>query len=479
MLLTLKKYLVMQNPVTVDPKLSFIPEITSTQKSFFKSGKTLDVSFRVQQLKKLKEAIVSREDAIHEALYKDLKKSTPEAYITETGLVVKEIEEAIAKTHKWAKPRKVKTPLFFAPGASKIHPEPYGTVLIIAPWNYPFQLMFSPLVGAICAGNTVVCKPSECAPHTGAIIKEIIESIYPPEYIAVVEGGIPESTALLKERWDYIFFTGSTHVGRIVYQAAAKHLTPVTLELGGKSPCIVDSNIHLENTARRIVWGKFMNVGQTCIAPDYLLVKKDIKDALLEKIQEKITQFYTDNPQESEDYGRIINERNFDRLVSLIDQKKVIFGGKTDRGDKYISPTIMDGVTRDDDIMQQEIFGPLIPVIEYDSIDEAIDFVNAGEKPLALYIFTKDTSLSDRVLKECPSGGGCVNDTVVHIGNPNLPFGGVGESGIGAYHSEASFDTFSHNKSVLHKSPSIDLDVRYAPWGKNYSKLKFLLKNML
>ncbi len=468
----------MHNPV-VSPELAFISEIVQHQKTYFQKNKTLEISFRLNQLKKLKEAILSRETAIHEALYKDLKKSEPESYITETGLVIKEIEEAIAKTAKWAKPKRVSTPLFFAPGTSKIHPEPYGTVLIISPWNYPFQLLMSPLVGAISAGNTVVCKPSECAPHTAAIIKEILESIYPPEYIAVVEGGIPESTALLKERWDYIFFTGSTHVGRIVYQSAAKFLTPVTLELGGKSPCIVDKDIHLENTARRIVWGKFMNVGQTCIAPDYILVHKDIKRALIDKIQEKIKQFYGEDPQESEDYGRIINERNFDRLVGMINQDKVVFGGKSDRSDKYISPTIMDNVTPDDAIMQEEIFGPIIPIMTYENIEEAIGMVNSGEKPLALYIFTRNKNLSDRVLKECPSGGGCVNDTVVHIGNPHLPFGGVGESGIGAYHSEASFGTFSHYKSILHKSPAIDLDVRYAPWGKNYSKLKFLLKNML
>lgn len=469
----------MQNPVTVSEDLAYIHDITLAQKAYFKKGETSDVSFRIKHLKKLKSTIEKYEDEIHEALYNDLKKSAPEAFITETSIVVKELEEAINKTASWAKPRRVSTPLFFAPGTSKKHPEPYGTTLIISPWNYPFQLLFAPLLGAIAAGNTAVCKPSECSPHTTEISKKIIEEVFAPEYVAVVEGGIPESTALLRERWDYVFFTGSTHVGRIVYQAAAKHLTPVTLELGGKSPCIVDKNINLENTARRIAWGKLMNLGQTCIAPDYLLVHKDIKGELVEKIKEKINQFYGENPQESEDYGRIINEKNFDRLSSMIDADKVIFGGKMDKKDLYISPTIMDNVTLDDAIMQEEIFGPILPIMEYENIEDAIELVNSREKPLALYVFSKTKSLCDNVIKECPSGGATVNDTVVHIGNPNLPFGGVGESGIGAYHSESTFDTFSHIKSVLHKAPGIDLDIRYAPWGKNFSKLRFLVNKLM
>lgn len=469
----------MQNPVTSSEKLAYIKDVVTTQRTFFKKSETLSVPFRVKYLKKLKTVLEKYEDEIHDALYQDLKKSPAECYVTETGLVLKEIEEAIDKTSKWASPRKVGTPLFFLPGSSKIHPEPYGTTLIISPWNYPYQLLFSPLIGAISAGNTVVCKPSEHSPHTTAISKKIIEEVFDAEYVAVVEGGVPESTALLKERWDYIFFTGSTHVGKIVYQAAAKHLTPVTLELGGKSPCIVDKNIHLENTARRIVWGKFLNVGQTCIAPDYLLVHKDIKEKLIAKIKETIVEFYTENPQESEDFGRIINERNFDRLKGLMDSQKVIFGGKTDRDDLYISPTIMDNVSLDDPIMQEEIFGPLIPVMEWDNLDDVIELVNNREKPLALYIFSKNSSVSGKILDKCSSGGSCVNDTIVHMGNPNLPFGGVGQSGIGAYHSQASFDTFSHLKSVLHKSPIIDLDVRYAPWAKNYGKLKFLVNKFL
>ncbi len=468
----------MKNPVTVSEDLSYISDIVQKQKDYFRQGETKDVGFRIKQLKKLKSIILKKEDAIHKALYDDLRKSEPEAYITETGLVIKEIEEAIAKTPKWAKPKRVKTPLFFSPAASKIHPEPYGTALIISPWNYPFQLLFSPLVGAIAAGNTIVCKPSELSPHTTAITKEILDE-FNDEYITVVEGGIPESTALLRERWDYVFFTGSTNVGRIVYQAAAKHLTPVTLELGGKSPCIIDKNINLENTARRLVWAKYLNVGQTCIAPDYLFVHKDIKEQLLTRVKEKIAQFYGENPQESEDYGRIINERHFDRLCGLLDEDKIIYGGNTDRDDKYISPTFMDGVSRDDKVMQQEIFGPILPIMEYENIDDVIDFVNDGEKPLALYIYSRDKSITDKVLNSCSSGGATVNDSVVHIGNPNLPFGGVGESGIGAYHSVASFETFSHMKSVLHKSPGIDLDVRYAPWGKNYGKLRMLVKRFL
>ncbi len=469
----------MQNPASITDNLSYIKEQVDRQKAFFKTGKTLDVNFRVEQLKKLQKIILEKEDAIHEALYKDLKKSAPEAYITETGLVVKDIEDAIKNTPKWAKPRKVKTPLFFMPGKSKVHSEPYGTVLIVGPWNYPYQLVMLPLIGAMAAGNNIVIKPSECSPHTTAIIKEIIEGNFDEDYISIIEGGVPESTALLKEKFDYIFFTGSTHVGKIVYQAAAKHLTPVTLELGGKSPCIVDKNINLDNTASRIIFGKYVNVGQTCIAPDYLLVHKDVKDALIAKMKEKIAQFYGENPQESEDYGRIINERNFDRLKSLIDEEKVIYGGKTDRDDKYMSPTFMDNVSREDRVMQEEIFGPIFPIMEWENLDEVIDFVNSDEKPLALYMYSKDQKRVDRVLKYCSSGGACINDSLVHIANPHLPFGGVGASGIGSYHGDESFRTFSHEKSVLHKSSSVDLDVRYAPWGKNYGKLRFLLKNGL
>ncbi len=469
----------MQNPVSVAPELAYIPEVIAKQKSYFRKGETLDVSFRVKQLKKLKKAVEENMDAIHKALFDDLGKSEAEAYLTETGVTLKEIEAAILSVEKWARPRKVSTPLFFVPAKSKILPEPFGTTLIISPWNYPFQLLISPIVGALAAGNTIVCKPSECAPATAKVVEKILTDIYPPEYVAVIQGGVPESTALLRERFDFIFFTGSTHVGRIVYQAAAKYLTPVVLELGGKSPCIVDKDIHLENTARRIVWGKHMNLGQTCIAPDYLFVHKSVKGKLIERMKEKVKQFYGDDPQKSEDYGRIINHKNFDRLASMIDQDKVIFGGQTDRDDKYIAPTFMDNVSREDAVMQEEIFGPILPIMEYESLDEVIDFVNEGEKPLALYMFSKNDKNVRRVLKECSSGGACVNDTVMHFANANLPFGGVGESGIGAYHGEASFEVFSHKKSVLHKSFAMDLDIRYAPWKKNLSKLKFLMKNLV
>jgi acyl-CoA reductase-like NAD-dependent aldehyde dehydrogenase len=469
----------MDNPTVAAPELALIQNIVARQRAYFKKGETLKVDFRLRYLKKLRDAILLKEDVIHEALHKDLGKSAPEAFVTETGIIMNELNETISSTVNWAKPRKVNTPLFFLPGTSKIHPEPYGNTLIIAPWNYPYQLLMSPLIGAIAAGNTVVVKPSEVSPHITAVVKEILESVFPPEYVAVVEGGVPESTALLNEKWDYIFFTGSTHVGRIVYQAAAKHLTPVTLELGGKSPCIVDKDIHLENTARRIVWGKFVNLGQTCIAPDYLMVHKDIKEKLVNKIQEKLQQFYGENPQQSEDYGRIVSHRHFDRLVRLMDQDKIIYGGQTDRDDRYISPTLLDGVSPDDPIMQEEIFGPILPMMEWENLDEVVDFVNNRDKPLALYVYTRNNKISDRVLTECSSGGACINDSVVHIGNPNLPFGGVGASGIGAYHGRASFDTFSHLKSVMHRSASIDLDIRYAPWGKNYSKLKFLVKKFL
>ncbi len=469
----------MENPITVSPNLSYIKEGLQKQKEYFKTGATLDVEFRLKHLRLLKKEIEKREADIHQALYKDLKKSEPEAYITETGIVMKELDETIKKTRRWAKPRSVPTPMFFSPGSSKIHPEPYGTCLVISPWNYPFQLLFLPLIGAISAGNTVVCKPSECSAHTTQITKEIIEAVFEKQYVWVVEGAVPESTALLRERWDYIFFTGSTHVGRIVYQAAAKHLTPVTLELGGKSPCIVDKDINLENTANRIVWAKFLNVGQTCIAPDYMYVHEDIKDKLIAKIKEKISQHYSDSPQTSEDFGRIINERNFERLCSLIDGEKVCFGGQTDKDDLYISPTLMDNVHPDDAVMQEEIFGPILPIMTYKNIDDVIQYINSKEKPLALYVFSTNKSIVNKVLKNCSSGGATVNDAVLHIGNAHLPFGGVGESGIGAYHSQLTFDTFSHLKSVLHKWAIVDLSIRYAPWGKNFKWLKFLMKNTL
>lgn len=455
---------------------SIVKSIVNEQRSYFKSGKTKSVSFRIKQLKQLKKAIIAYESRILEALYKDLRKCETEGYLTEVGFVLNDLEEAIAKTKRWAKPKPVGTPLFHQKGESYIYPEPYGVTLIIAPWNYPFQLLLAPLVGAIAAGNCCVLKPSEYAVHTSNVMQEMIAEHFEPGYLTVVEGGVESSKNLLAERFDYIFFTGSTQVGKIVYQAAAKHLTPVTLELGGKSPCIIDKHIHLEYAAKRIVFGKLLNVGQTCIAPDYLLVHKDVKEKLIKEIKKQIVSFYGEDASKSDDYGRIINEKHFDRLCNLLDENKIIFGGKTDRKDKYIAPTLMDGVTMDDTVMQEEIFGPILPILEFSELEEVIDIVNAGTKPLALYCFSKRQSRVDKIVHNISSGGVCVNDTIMHIANPNLPFGGVGDSGIGAYHSESSFSTFSHQKSVLHKSFLVDVPVRYPPFGGNLKLLKPLLK---
>jgi len=455
---------------------SIVKSIVAEQRNYFKTGDTKAVSFRIKQLKRLKQAILAYESKILDALYKDLRKCETEGYLTEVGFVLNDLEEAIAKTKRWAKPKQVATPLFHQKGSSYIHPEPLGVTLIVGPWNYPFQLLLAPLIGAIAAGNTCVLKPSEYSIHTSNTVAEMIAEYFEPGFLTVVEGGVESSKNLLAERFDYIFFTGSTQVGKIVYQAAAKHLTPVTLELGGKSPCIVDKYIHLEYAAKRIVFGKLINVGQTCIAPDYLLVHTDIKEKLVKEIKKQIVSFYGEDPSKSDDYGRIINEKHFDRLCKLLDENKIVFGGKTDRKNKYIAPTLMDDVTMDDAVMQEEIFGPILPIIEFTEIDDAIDMINAGSKPLALYCFSKRGSRVDKVVRNTSSGGVCINDTIMHIANPNLPFGGVGDSGIGAYHSESTFKTFSHQKSVMHKSFLVDVPMRYPPFGGSLKLLKPLLK---
>ena len=459
--------------------LSHIKETRLAQKTFFSSGTTKDIKFRIETLKALRTEIENRTEEICKALHADLGKSKTEAYITEVGIVLSELNKMIKKTPAWARPRKVATPMFVLPAKSRIEPEPYGTTLIISPWNYPFQLLFNPIIGAVAAGNTVVCKPSEFVPQTTAISKEIIEKIFDPRHVSCVLGGIPESTALLAERWDYVFFTGSPKVGKIVYKAAAEHLTPVTLELGGKSPCIIDKTANLDTTASRIIFGKYINCGQTCIAPDYLFVHEDIKDKLIEKLKAKVKDFYGTDPQKSEDYGRIVNERHFDRVVHLIDESKVVFGGETDRVDKYIAPTFIDGVTKDDVIMQEEIFGPLLPILTWNNLEEVKNFINDYEKPLVLYYFSKNKSNVEYILTHCSSGDACINDCLVQNANDNLPFGGVGESGIGSYHGKFSFDTFSHMKGVVYKASGMDLPIRYAPWGKNYGKLKFLVDKTL
>lgn len=451
-----------------------VQEILQQQRKFFSTDKTKDIEFRLTQLKKLKQAVLDHKDEIISAVQADLNKPIFESYLTEIG-VVKEIDYAIKNLKKWSKPKKVATPLDQLPGTAFIYPEPLGVVLIIAPWNYPFQLTISPLVGAIAAGNCAIVKPSEISQNTSQIIAKILQKTFNSEYIAVVEGGVETSQELLQQKFDHIFFTGGTAIGKIVMEAAAKNLTPVTLELGGKSPCIIDSDINIEYTARRIAWGKFINAGQTCIAPDYLLVNQKIKQPLLDSIKNCIQEFYGDDPEKSPDFGRIINQKQFNRLVKLLNTGDVIAGGKTNPDTCYIAPTLIDNVSLDAPIMQEEIFGPILPVIEYNHLEEAISIINNQPKPLALYFFSKNKEYQQQVLQKTSSGGVCINDTIMHIGVTELPFGGVGNSGIGSYHGKASFDTFSHQKSVLKKSFLVDIKVRYAPY---LGKLDLIKKMM-
>jgi aldehyde dehydrogenase (NAD+) len=447
-----------------------IQTLLQQQRQFFNSGKTRDINFRLAQLKALKQAILQHQDAIIAALHADLGKPEFEAYLTEIG-VTQEIDYAIKHLRSWAKPQKVATSLITFPSSAQIRPEPLGVVLIISPWNYPFQLMITPLVGAIAAGNCALLKPSELAPNTSKIITKIIQTTFVSEYVAVVEGGIEASQALLAEKFDHIFFTGGTAIGKVIMAAAAQHLTPVTLELGGKSPCIVHRDAHLEHTARRIVWGKFLNAGQTCVAPDYLLVDRQIKPALLDALQKTIHEFYGDDPAQSPDYGRIISDRQFLRLSDLL-QGNILVGGKTNAAERYIAPTLIDGVSWADAIMQDEIFGPILPVLEYDDLAEAIAQINAQPKPLALYIFSKNKQVQSRVLQETSSGGVAINETIMQIAPHTLPFGGVGGSGMGSYHGKFSFDTFSHRKSVFYKPFWLDIKLRYAPYAGKLAVVK-------
>jgi aldehyde dehydrogenase (NAD+) len=452
-----------------------IQTIIQAQRDFFASNATKDINFRKEQLTKLRKLLVTNEEAIVEALQKDLRKHEFESYVTEIGIVMVDINKTLGKLKKWASPRKVSTPPFHYVASSYVKPEPYGNVLIIAPWNYPIQLLLAPLVGAIAAGNTAILKPSEYAEHTSRLMAKLLNETFDSQYIKVIEGAVTETQILLEEKFDFIFFTGSTKVGSIVYQAAAKHMTPVTLELGGKSPCIVDTDIHLDYTAKRIIWGKFLNVGQTCIAPDYLLVDKKIKDALVAKLKFYIHKFFGENPQQSDSMGRIINDLHFNRLVNYLKDGDVIEGGQHDRSDKYIAPTLMENVNLDAPIMQDEIFGPILPIIEYGNLKEAIDLIKSRPKPLALYIFSKNDAKVNRVLEETSAGGVTINDTLMHIANGALPFGGVGDSGIGAYHGQHSFDLFSHLKAVLHRSFLVEEPIRYAPYKMKRSWIKKIM----
>ncbi|MEG2338315.1 MAG: aldehyde dehydrogenase [Clostridium sp.] len=449
--------------------------IVNNQREYFNSGITLDLEFRIESLKKLKKAIVNNEKDILESLRKDLNKAPLEGYAAEIGLTLEEINFTIKNLRKWMKPKRVRTPITQFPSVSRIYSDPYGVVLIMSPWNYPFQLSITPLIGAIAGGNCALIKPSEYSSNTSQLLEKIIGETFDNRFVSLIRGGREVNTSILEERFDYIFFTGSPLVGRIVMEAASKNLTPLTLELGGKSPCIVDSSANIDLAARRIVWGKFINSGQTCVAPDYIFAHKDIKSDLIGCIKKYIREFYGDNPLDSVDYPRIINKKHFDRLISLIDGD-IAIGGRLREETLQIEPTLINNVTFDHKAMEEEIFGPIIPLIEFNNIDNVIEKINSMEKPLALYLFTRNKNVEDKILTRVSFGGGCINDTIVHLSNPHMPFGGVGNSGMGGYHGRYSFDAFTHKKSILKKSNLFDIPLRYPPYKNKLDLLKKVMK---
>ncbi|HCX0940531.1 TPA: aldehyde dehydrogenase, partial [Staphylococcus aureus] len=438
-----------------------------------------DISFRKEQLKKLSKAIKSYESDILEALYTDLGKNKVEAYATEIGITLKSIKNARKELKNWTKTKNVDTPLYLFPTKSYIKKEPYGTVLIIAPFNYPFQLVFEPLIGAIAAGNTAIIKPSELTPNVARVIKRLINETFDANYIEVIEGGIEETQTLIHLPFDYVFFTGSENVGKIVYQAASENLVPVTLEMGGKSPVIVDETANIKVASERICFGKFTNAGQTCVAPDYILVHESVKDDLITALSKTLREFYGQNIQQSPDYGRIVNLKHYHRLTSLLnsEQMNIVFGGHSDEDERYIEPTLLDHVTSDSAIMQEEIFGPILPILTYQSLDEAIAFIHQRPKPLSLYLFSEDENATQRVINELSFGGGAINDTLMHLANPKLPFGGVGASGMGRYHGKYSFDTFTHEKSYIFKSTRLESGVHLPPYKGKFKYIKAFFKN--
>ena len=453
-------------------------EKINKQREYFSTGETKDINFRIEKLKKLRDVLKSEEEKIFEALKKDLMKSSFESYVTEVAMVYDEINMHIKNIKKWSKKRRVKTPLVQFPAKSFIQLEPYGVVLIIGPFNYPFMLTMDPLIGAIAAGNTVVIKPSESAPETSKILKEILEKVFDEKYVLHVnpERGKEVVEELLKEKFDYIFFTGSATVGKIVMKAASQYLTPVTLELGGKSPCIIDKDCKLELAARRIVWGKLLNSGQTCVAPDYLYVHKDIEEEFIKKLEEEIKNQFGDNPLESKDYSKMVNEREFNRVLSYIDKEKLVFGGNYNRKTFQIEPTILKNVTWNDLVMEREIFGPIFPILPFENLDEVIRLVNSKDKPLAIYYFSEDKNKIEKVLNSTSSGGVTINDTLVHVSSSYLPFGGVGNSGMGEYHGKYSFDLFSNKKGVMNRKTFLDLKIRYAPFQNKLTIVKKIMK---
>lgn len=455
-------------------------KLTEAQKQFFETGRTRDLAFRICQLQLLADAMRKNETVLEEALKKDLGKSVFESYATEIGFVLADIRYTIQNLQKWSAPKRVRTPLYLFPGKSKIQKEPYGSVLILGPYNYPVQLLAEPLIGAIAAGNCAVLKPSELTPHVSKAMYQIVHSTFKEEYIACVEGGVEVNQELLSQKFDYIFFTGSERVGRIVMKAAAENLTPVTLELGGKSPVIIEKTANIKEAARRIAWGKLLNAGQTCVAPDYVLVDESRKQQFLTEMKTAFSHLYGKEIKKNPHFGRIVNERHMERLQKILEQdaKYLFCGGEADALQRYIEPAILDlGKDQNAASMQEELFGPILPVLSYHKLEDAVRFVNKRAKPLALYLFTKKRSAERFVLERVSSGGVCVNDTISHLINPDLPFGGVGASGMGQYHGKYSFDTFTHEKSVFYKPADWNLPVCYPPFTKGKMNLvKFFLK---
>ena len=454
-----------------------IQALVLAQRAHFQTGATLPLSARRAALKALHQAIQERERDITAALAADLNKSPAESYMCEIGMTLSELRYAEKHLGRWMRDRHVPTPLSQFHAKSFTVCDPYGVVLIMSPWNYPFMLTMDPLIGAIAAGNCCVVKPSAYSPATSAVIQEILSQCFPTEYVAVVEGGRAENQALLEQKFDYIFFTGSVAVGKEVMTKAAAHLTPVTLELGGKSPCVVDRSAKLDLAAKRLVFGKLLNCGQTCVAPDYVLIDKAVKDAFIASLKKWMTAMYGSDPLDNQGSVRMINQKHFDRVMGLIDQDKVVYGGKGDPETRKIQPTILDGVSPEDPVMQEEIFGPLLPILTYDTIQQAQDFINSRPHPLALYLFSEDKAVQERFLRRVPFGGGCINDTIIHLATSRMGFGGVGDSGMGSYHGKESFNTFSRRKSIVKKSTWLDLSLRYAPYSPKQEKmLRFFLK---
>ena len=451
-----------------------IPEIVQELRAGFRAGAPNDVTSRRTQLRRLRALFVEQEDRILDALATDVGKPRIEAYTSEIAFTINEIDHTLQHLNAWTKPKKIGVPITFKPGKAMLRPEPLGTVCIIAPWNYPVQLLFAPLIPALAAGNTAVLKPSEVTPSVAALVEELVPKYFDSSTVAVVTGAVEQTTALLKERFEHIFYTGNGQVGRIVMRAAAEHLTPVTLELGGKSPAIVLADANIDVAAKRIAWAKFLNAGQTCVAPDYVLVEEKIEDQFLTALTDAVTTFYGDDPQQSADYARIVNERHHDRLMKLLNDggyEATVFGGTGDRKTRYVAPTALTGVKADAAVMADEIFGPILPVLTVGDVDEAIRFVNDREKPLALYAFSSDDNTLKHVVANTSAGGVTLNHAVLHLAVPDLPFGGVGESGIGAYHGKSGFDTFSHFKAVLDKPTRPDPALMYPPYNANKQKI--------